>query len=200
MRLQLYYLTYKDNSSFFGPSGAGRAISCNHINKGLCYINLITEIINVVGPPLGSNEVGAGEITNDAHRFSDANFKQVYCIYDNDSQITSYVDKVNYNTVILGCNPISYPSICGLISGLATSVVGTTTATIIWGSGVNATGYEYVLQATPSTQPVVPGTLVGASPIALTGLTSAHSYRFWIRTVCAANMRSAWTALNFTTG
>ena len=202
--LKVYYLAYKDNNGFFGLSGGQRSISCNHQKiGGDWWINNAGEVISFEDStsPIngGYNYVDKGDVTVSGNRFSDSNFKKVYKIHDYETSIDTYVDAASYDANIVNCNPVSYPSICGVPSGIATSVLGTTTATIVWTAGTNATGYEFVNQATPGIAPTINGTFTSSISVALTGLTTAHAYRFWIRTICGAGYKSAWVSFNFTT-
>jgi hypothetical protein len=89
-----------------------------------------------------------------------------------------------------------------LPTGLASSFVTGTTATISWSDASNTLGsiYEYAF----STSPVTPtsGTLItSATSVNLTGLTAGVTYYAWVRTNCGGSNQSAWVApISFFTG
>ena len=208
--LYITVLAYKDDNGFYGAAGAGRQISCSHQNEGKWYINNKGELTGLptTTVPLsrpgnqyqhGANYVDYGTTNKDANRFPDSDYKAVYKIKDTMTGITTYVDTTDWDSKIIACNPVPYPSICSAPTSLSAGTPAATTATITFTEGVNATGYEWVNQVTPGTQPVIAGTFASSSPILLTGLTPAHAYRFWIRTICAAMYKSSWVSVNFTT-
>jgi hypothetical protein len=89
-----------------------------------------------------------------------------------------------------------------LPTGLASSFVTGTTATISWSDASNTLGsiYEYAF----STSSVTPtsGTLITSVTSAnLTGLTAGVFYYAWVRTNCGGSNQSAWVGpINFFTG
>jgi hypothetical protein len=89
-----------------------------------------------------------------------------------------------------------------LPTGLASSFVTGTTATISWSDPSNTLGsiYEYAF----STSSVTPtsGTLITSSTSAnLTGLTAGVTYYAWVRTNCGGSNQSAWVGpIDFFTG
>jgi hypothetical protein len=139
-----------------------------------------------------------GNTTNFAT--GDPDYKICVRIKDFQTGITYWLDKADYEAKIAGCNPVSYASGCGIVTALSAGTPGTTTATIIWTDYPGGAAIEYI-NNTSSTAPVVDGTLLafGVGTLSLTGLSAGTTYHFWIRTVCAAGVKGAWTSLVYAT-
>ena len=93
------------------------------------------------------------------------------------------------------------PPSCVAPSGLASSVVLTTTATLSWNaaSPIPANGYQYVYSTT-NTVPTGLGTPEAGLTVNLTGLSPATTYYSWVRSDCGGGSFSAWTSsITFTT-
>jgi Zn-dependent metalloprotease len=88
---------------------------------------------------------------------------------------------------------------CAVPTGLASSSVTSTTATVSWGAASGATAYnlQYKTSAA-STWTTVPG--ITATSYNLTGLTASTAYDYQVQTVCAGSSTSAYsTPSSFTT-
>jgi hypothetical protein len=109
---------------------------------------------------------------------------------------TIYIDDVAWEAIPTCVEP----------TGVSLGSVLATTATLNWtaASPAPANGYEYYV-ATTSTNPIgttVPTGSVGAgiTTAALTALTPSTQYYVWVRSVCSASDKSAWTTIvTFTT-
>jgi hypothetical protein len=112
------------------------------------------------------------------------------------SSSTVYIDDVSWEAIPTCIEP----------TGVALGSVLATTATLNWtaASPAPADGYEYYV-ATTTTSPdgtTVPTGSVGAgiTTAALTALTPSTQYYVWVRSVCSASDKSAWTTIvSFTT-
>ena len=91
---------------------------------------------------------------------------------------------------------ISIPS-CIMPTNMATSAVGSSTATLTWTAATPApgNGYEYYLTTTntPPTAATV-GVANAGTTANLTALTPVTTYYWWIRSVCSAADKSVWVA------
>lgn len=89
-------------------------------------------------------------------------------------------------------------ALCGNPTGLSTTGITTTTATLTWSAVANATSYalEYKLNTT-ATWTVFNATLSTATA-SLTGLTAGTAYNWRVRANCA-NGSGAYVSVNFTT-
>lgn len=98
------------------------------------------------------------------------------------------------------------PCMASIPSGLGSSSVLSTTATISWtaASPAPASGYEYYISAS-STPPTGATTATGTTAAGvvtanLTGLSSATQYYFWVRGNCGSGNKSGWAgSATFTT-
>jgi len=90
------------------------------------------------------------------------------------------------------------PVVCGVPSGLASSAVSTTGATISWGTVTGATSYtlQYKL-STATTWTVVSG--LTTTSYSLTGLASSSTYNYQVNATCPAGTGNFSTVLNVTT-
>jgi hypothetical protein len=95
---------------------------------------------------------------------------------------------------------VTYSTTCALVTALSAGTPGALSATITWTENPSILGIEYV-NNTSAVAPVGSGTFVavGTETVALTGLITATTYHFWIRTSCADGGFSAWTSLVYTT-
>ena len=94
---------------------------------------------------------------------------------------------------------ITAPPLCGDATSLASSAVGTNTATISWSTVANVTSYtvDYKLNASTIWLPVTLATLTSTTAT-LTGLTQGSLYNWRVRSNCTAGPGNFVTA-NFTT-
>lgn len=203
---------YKDDSGFFGPDGANRQISCNHEFQGIWGINTVGEIVPIpsttVPPSVGTGTdeqqqtvlIPQGNIYTDTTYFNGTDFKTVVKVKDMENLRTTYVDKTSYDTQIIQCNTQPVPSACAIVTNLSAGTPGATTATITWDGIPSAAGYEYVNKTT-NVAPTGEGRFESHETIALTGLTTATTYYFFIRTICGpgSNGQSSWTSFSYTT-
>ncbi len=98
----------------------------------------------------------------------------------------------------LGCVPPSTTS-CTVPTGLTTTSVATTTATLNWAAVTGATGYNFQWKTNASTTWTTVSNLSGTT-YSLSGLTAGTTYNFQVQTICSSSSSSAYsTPLNFTT-
>jgi uncharacterized protein (TIGR02145 family) len=93
-------------------------------------------------------------------------------------------------------NIINVPS-CTVSSpptGLTSSFVTNTTATLSWSDASFAPSsiYEYALNTT-TTRPASGTLITGATSVSVTGLAPNTTYYYWVRTNCGGSNQSAWT-------
>jgi len=92
------------------------------------------------------------------------------------------------------------PACAGIPTGLVSSSVTSTSATVSWtaGSPAPASGYQYYIStsATAPTGATVPtgSTAAGVTSVSLTGLTANTTYYVWVRGNCGASGTSAWSS------
>lgn len=93
---------------------------------------------------------------------------------------------------------IGEPPLCDPVSGLASSSISNTTATLSWNAVTNATGYDvdYKLSTNPTW--TVFGTEQAATSASLTGLTQGSLYDWRVRSKCAAGYGN-YSSAQFTT-
>lgn len=98
------------------------------------------------------------------------------------------------------------PPTCIAPTGLVSSNLTTTSATVSWDTSVTdpANGYEYYLSTTntaPATTDSATGAVgAGITTVDLSSLTTATTYYIWVRSVCSNTDSSAWgTVITFTT-
>lgn len=96
----------------------------------------------------------------------------------------------------LGCVPPT-PGTCNAPTGLASSNVGTTTATLSWSPVSGATSYGFEYKVSTATSWTVQN--VTATSVNLTGLTAATTYNVRVRTVCGSSNSNYSGTLSFTT-
>ncbi len=87
---------------------------------------------------------------------------------------------------------------CSSVTGLGSSSITSTDADISWSPVAGATGYEYVVDNTP-TDPSSGGTHTTAVTTHASGLLPSTIYYAHVRTVCSGGMFSSWSATSFTT-
>lgn len=212
-KLYIMPLVYKRDGNVWLPSGQNLQISCNCTTLGVWGINLNGEEVPVQGttiPPLSATPgnsyqsanalVQVGGIWVNPAMFGDSGFKMVVKVKDLDSNIVSYVDVTSWTTEFVKCNFVPEPTGCNIPTSISAGTPATTSATITYVPMPGSVGIEYV-NNTSSVAPVVDGTYVdaGTTSVAVTGLTAATTYHFWVRTICGAGSRSAWTSLVYTT-
>lgn len=96
----------------------------------------------------------------------------------------------------LGCVPPT-PGACNAPTGLSSSNVGTTTATLSWSPVSGATSYGFEYKVSTATTWTVQN--VTATSVNLTGLTAATTYNVRVRSVCGSTNSTYTTTLSFTT-
>jgi hypothetical protein len=100
-------------------------------------------------------------------------------------------------TTSLGCTPPTTGGTCGTPSGLASSNVATTTATVSWAAVSGATSYNLQYKtaaATTWTTSSVTGTSAN-----FTGLVASTTYNFQVQAVCSGTAGSYSSIASFTT-
>ena len=213
VNLYIMPLVYRRDSNVYLPSGQNLQINCKCTTLGVWGINMQGEEVPVQGttiPPLsstpGNSEQSAsvliqvGQIWYNPKFFGDANFFMVVKVKDLVTNSISYVDLTSWNTEFVKCNFVPEPGFCSIPTTISAGTPGATTATITYVPEPGSVGVEYI-NNTSGTTPVIDGTYADSSvtSIAITGLTTATAYHFWIRTICGAGSRSAWTSITYTT-
>lgn len=97
----------------------------------------------------------------------------------------------------LGCVPPSGGGICGTPSGLASSSITTTSATISWTAVSGATSYNVQYRVVGAASWL--STTSSTSSRSLTGLTAATNYQFQVQAVCSSGSSSFSSTATFTT-
>ncbi len=211
MTNRIFCTIYKDNFGLYLPSGELRQISCNNILIGFYKINMQGEEValpTTTIPPDATTPgtqfqsstalVQVGKIWVNT-QFGDPNFFAVVKVKDVDARNTLYVDITSWNENIPKCNLVSVAQGCPSVTAISAPAIAATTATVSWTAAPGTVGVEYV-NNTSSTAPTGDGTyLDGATTsVALTGLTTATTYYFWLRTICQG-IRGAWIYTTYTT-
>lgn len=207
--LGINVLVYKENTTVWPAEGRTRRISCNLQYMGIFGINMQGQEVPVpttseVPEDAGTDWqtanvlIGIGRVWVNRAQFNNSNFHVVVKVKDMNSNIVSYVDVDSFNTNIVLCNNIPAPSFCPLVTGLSAGTPAATTATITWTAVPGASGVEWI-NNTSGTTPVINGQYEPGTSVALTGLTTATEYHFWVRTICSSGVLSAWTSLVYTT-
>lgn len=206
-------LVYKEDSQLWLPSGTTRWISCDHIDLGVWGINMSGEIVPVpttTVPPSESSDnnsyetatvlVQVGRVWVSQSYFSGNTFKVVVKVKDMTTNIVSFVDAMSYNSNIATCNFVPTVSTCNEPTGLVTSAITSSGATVSWTAAPGTVGIEYV-NNTSATPPTGSGTFqdISDANVSLTGLTADTQYHFWIRTICGPGIQSDWTSVIYTT-
>jgi hypothetical protein len=88
------------------------------------------------------------------------------------------------------------PVLCGAITGLSSSSITQTGASISWAAVSGATGY--VLQYKPASSTVWTTVNLATTSFAITGLTAGTAYNVQVQSVCSAG-NGSFAAINFTT-
>jgi hypothetical protein len=97
----------------------------------------------------------------------------------------------------LGCVPPTGGGTCGTPSGLASSSVTTTTATISWNAVSGATSYNVQYRVVGAASWI--STTSTTASKALTGLTASTNYEFQAQSVCSGGNSSFSSSGTFTT-
>ena len=97
----------------------------------------------------------------------------------------------------LGCTPPTPPTSCGTVTGLTSSSVGSTTATVSWTAVSGATAYSLQYRKVGTTTWTTVSTAGTSS--ALTGLTVSTAYEFQVTSSCSGTLGTVSTLANFTT-
>ncbi len=89
------------------------------------------------------------------------------------------------------------PSGCGVASGLSSSSITTTSATVSWSAVSGATSYN--LQYKPTAGATWTTVSTAGTSYALSGLTAGTAYQFQVQSVCASGSSAYSAAASFTT-
>jgi len=90
------------------------------------------------------------------------------------------------------------PVLCGVPSGLSSSAITTTSATVSWGAVTGATSYTLQYKLSTATTWTVVSSLTATS-YSLTGLASSSTYNIQVNATCPAGTGNFSAALNVTT-
>lgn len=211
----LYFmpLIYKQGPNLWLPAGQNLQLSCDLDIQGVYGINMAGEEVplpTTTTPPLAASPgkqsqyvlIAPGGVWLSQTYFSDTSFKICIKVKDRaNGNLVSYVDLTSWNTLFpTACNFVPEPGICSIPTNISAGTPGTTTATITYVPEPGSVGVEWI-NNTSGTTPVIDGTYADASvtSIAITGLSATTAYHFWIRTICGAGSRSAWTSITYTT-
>lgn len=88
---------------------------------------------------------------------------------------------------------------CSAPTGLASSNITTTTATINWTAVTGAQSYEVAYKATTATNWIIVQAATTTTSHILSGLTAATAYSWRVKTNCSASVTSGYTEAQFTT-
>jgi Secretion system C-terminal sorting domain/Fibronectin type III domain len=91
------------------------------------------------------------------------------------------------------------PALCGDPTGLATSAITNTTATVSWTAVANAVSYDVDYQVTGAGTWTNAATATAATSVNLNGLTQGTAYTWRVRATCAAGSGSYTTSSFITT-
>ncbi len=89
------------------------------------------------------------------------------------------------------------PATCNAPTGLASSAITTTTATLAWTAVSGAT--NYTVQVKPSSSSTWTSYTATSNSIALTGLTASTTYNYQVRTNCTSGASAYTVGTNFVT-
>lgn len=98
----------------------------------------------------------------------------------------------------LGCQAPTGGPTCNVPSGLSSSSIGTTTATVSWSAATGATSYS--LQYKLSSASIFTTVTTANTSAALSGLSASSIYNFQVASICASGTSAYSTASSFTTG
>lgn len=203
MNRQFYVRAYRgDAGAWYGPDGQKVAINCNHTVVGDYGMNAEGQIVEL--PPADVVTAGGKSVlVSHATPFPDTtqpglSLIAVKLIKDKDLQTAWYVDAIDYASSVVACNPVAYVTSCPGVSNLI-ATPDETEAVITWDETPGIVGVEY----SNSTVDVEPesGTFLGGGTgeVTITGLTTATSYYFFIRTICAGAVTSDWSRVEYET-
>ena len=97
----------------------------------------------------------------------------------------------------LGCTPPTPPTSCGTVTGLTSSSVASTSATVSWTAVSGATAYSLQYRVVGSATWTTVST--AGTSAALTGLTVSKAYEFQVTSSCSGTLGTVSTLANFTT-
>lgn len=116
---------------------------------------------------------------------------------------TTNTNTVTFSSTVLPTSGLKFiwtPSSCLAPSGLTTSTLTTTSATVSWLASTSASsGYEYIVSTT-NTNPTGAGTANAGTSVSLTSLSPNTTYYFWVRSNCGGGNFSSWSTFSFFTG
>ncbi len=102
------------------------------------------------------------------------------------------------DAALIGIQPLNGTQTCNAPTGLTSSSISSTGATVSWNAASGASSYNLQYKATSaSTWTTV--SVSGSTSKALTGLTAGTSYNFQVQTVCSSGSSGYSTAATFTT-
>jgi len=127
------------------------------------------------------------------------------------SWVATISGDIKFYTNLVGCGTqntsrnryviCGIPPTCIAPTGLVSSNLTTTTATVSWTTSVTdpANGYEFYL-STNNTAPAITdaatdGVVAGITSFDFTGLTSGTNYYIWVRSVCSSTDSSYWSVM-----
>jgi len=87
---------------------------------------------------------------------------------------------------------LTAPPTCPPPTALTATGITTTSANIGWTAGGTETAWEYVYGVSPVAAPSGAGTATTSNPTALSGLSPATTYQFYVRANCGAGDFSTW--------
>ena len=96
------------------------------------------------------------------------------------------------------CNASTGGTVCAAPTGLASSAITTTGATVSWAAVTGATSYTLQYKTTAATTFTTVTGITTTSRV-LTGLTASTTYNFQVSSVCSATSSSVYTASTFAT-
>ena len=96
------------------------------------------------------------------------------------------------------CNASTGGTVCAAPTGLVSSAITTTGATVSWAAVTGATSYTLQYKTSAATAYTTVSGITTTSRV-LTGLTAATTYNFQVSSVCSATSSSAYTASTFST-
>lgn len=209
MNRQFFCRAYKAEGVYYGTAGQNVFINCDHLIEGVFGMNRLGQEVPLPGasfPTVDPPDVAVPavivppvtEFPNDNQPNLD--LLSVTKVKDMVTGAVYWVDTTDYNSKKIQCNPVARATSCPDVSSLSAGTPGATTATITWNEVPGLAGIEWVNGTSP-TAPAGDGQFLvaGVKTIALTGLTTATTYHFWIRTICAGGVRNSWQQLTYTT-
>ncbi len=107
----------------------------------------------------------------------------------------TYVIVISTNTTTqsTGYSLVLQPVTCTPPSGLPTTNIGTSTASLSWTNPTGATAWQVAVQTAGSPIPTAPGLAAGTNTnFGVSGLTAGTAYQYWVRSDCGGGIMSPW--------